>query len=276
MALIMKRTAFYLSDGTGITAETLGHSMLSQFGDIEFVQVTLPFVQSDQQTREAVERINRAHQEDGVKPVVFSTLVNNEHREILHSCKGMVLDLFGAFLNPLEEELGVRSNHKINQSHAIRDADSYRIRINAVHFALDNDDGARTRHYDQADVILIGVSRSGKTPTSLYLALQFGLFTANYPLTEDDFDDLRLPKPLQEHRNKLFGLTINADRLSAIRSERKAGSKYASLRQCDMELRALEAMYNKHNIPYLDATELSIEEISTRVLAMKGLKRRLQ
>ena len=276
MALIMKRTAFYLSDGTGITAETLGHSMLSQFGDIEFVQVTLPFVQSDQQTREAVERINKACQEDGVKPVVFSTLVNNEHREILHSCKGMVLDLFGAFLNPLEEELGVRSNHKINQSHAIRDADSYRIHINAVHFALDNDDGARTRHYDQADVILIGVSRSGKTPTSLYLALQFGLFTANYPLTEDDFDDLRLPKPLQEHRNKLFGLTINADRLSAIRSERKAGSKYASLRQCDMELRALEAMYNKHNIPYLDATELSIEEISTRVLAMKGLKRRLQ
>ncbi|ERP93184.1 PEP synthetase regulatory protein [Alcanivorax sp. P2S70] len=276
MALIMKRTAFYLSDGTGITAETLGHSMLSQFGDIEFVQVTLPFVQSDQQTREAVERINRAHQEDGVKPVVFSTLVNNEHREILHSCKGMVLDLFGAFLNPLEEELGVRSNHKINQSHAIRDADSYRIRINAVHFALDNDDGARTRHYDQADIILIGVSRSGKTPTSLYLALQFGLFAANYPLTEDDFDDLRLPKALQEHKTKLFGLTINAERLSAIRSERKSNSKYASLRQCDMELRALEAMYNKHNIPYLDATELSIEEISTRVLAMKGLKRRLQ
>ena len=272
----MTRTAFYLSDGTGITAETLGHSMLSQLGDIQFLQVTLPFVQSDEQTREAVERINKAGEADGAKPIVFSTLVNSDHREILHSCKGLVLDLFGAFLNPLEAELGVRSSHKVNQSHAIRDADSYRIRINAVHFALDNDDGARTRHYDQADIILIGVSRSGKTPTSLYLALQFGLFTANYPLTEDDFDDLRLPKPLQEHKSKLFGLTINAERLSAIRSERKANSKYASLRQCDMELRALEAMYNKHNIPYLDATELSIEEISTRVLAMKGLKRRLQ
>ena len=272
----MTRTAFYLSDGTGITAETLGHSMLSQFGDIQFMQITLPFVQSDQQTREAVEKINKAFEQDGAKPIVFSTLVNNEHREILHTCHGMVLDLFGAFLNPLEAELGMRSSHKINQSHAIRDADSYRIRINAVHFALDNDDGARTRHYDQADIILIGVSRSGKTPTSLYLALQFGLFTANYPLTEDDFDDLRLPKPLQEHKDKLFGLTINAERLSAIRSERKANSKYASLRQCDMELRALEAMYNKHSIPYLDATELSIEEISTRVLAMKGLKRRLQ
>ena len=140
----MTRTAFYLSDGTGITAETLGHSMLSQFGDIQFLQVTLPFVQSDEQTREAVARINKAWEEDGAKPIVFSTLVNSEHREILHGCQGMVLDLFGAFLNPLEEELGVRSNHKINQSHAIRDADSYRIRINAVHFALDNDDGART------------------------------------------------------------------------------------------------------------------------------------
>ena len=272
----MKRTAFYLSDGTGITAETLGHSMLSQFGDIEFVQITLPFVQSDEQTREAVARINKAAKEDGAKPVVFSTLVNIDHRTILHGCDALILDLFGAFLRPLEDELGVRSNHKINQSHAIRDAESYRIRINAVHFALDNDDGARTRHYDQADIILIGVSRSGKTPTCLYLALQFGLFTANYPLTEDDFDDLRLPKVLVEHKHKLFGLTIDADRLSAIRSERKAGSKYASPRQCDMELRALEAMYNKHNIPYLDATELSIEEISTRVLAMKGLKRRLQ
>ncbi|MDX1411144.1 MAG: pyruvate, water dikinase regulatory protein, partial [Nitrospirales bacterium] len=234
------------------------------------------FVQSDDQTREAVARINKAGEKDGVKPIVFSTLVNSEHREILHTCEGLVLDLFGAFLNPLEAELGVRSSHKINQSHAIRDAESYRIRINAVHFALDNDDGARTRHYDQADIILIGVSRSGKTPTSLYLALQFGLFAANYPLTEDDFDDLRLPKALQEHKHKLFGLTINAERLSAIRSERKANSRYASLRQCDMELRALEAMYNKHNIPYLDATELSIEEISTRVLAMKGLQRRLQ
>ncbi|MDX1803570.1 MAG: pyruvate, water dikinase regulatory protein [Alcanivorax sp.] len=272
----MTRTAFFLSDGTGITAETLGHSMLSQFGGINFEQITIPYVLSDEQTHAAVARINQLADKNGEKPVVFSTLINSDHREILQRCNGLVLDLFGAFLNPLEDELGVRSSHTVGQSHAIRDAESYRIRINAVHFALDNDDGARTRHYDQADVILIGVSRSGKTPTCLYLALQFGLFAANYPLTEDDFDDLRLPKPLLEHKHKLFGLTINADRLSAIRSERKAGSRYASLRQCDMELRALEAMYNRYNIPHLDATELSIEEISTRILATTGLERRLQ
>lgn len=272
----MKRTAFFISDGTGITVETIGHSLLSQFGSIEFNQITIPYVVSDDLARQAVVRIDQAARTDGAKPIVFSTLVNDSHRKILHTCQGLVLDLFTAYQRPLEDELGISSNHKVGQSHAIRDQQAYRIRINAVHFALDNDDGARTRHYDQADLILIGVSRSGKTPTSLYLALQFGLFTANYPLTEDDFDDLRLPDALAPHKDKLFGLTINADRLSAIRSERKAGSRYASPRQCDMELRALQALYNKFNIPNLDATELSIEEISTRILAMTGLQRRLQ
>ena len=272
----MKRTAFFVSDGTGITAETLGHSMLSQFASVEFEQVTLPYVISNETTHNVVKQINQAAEKDGATPIVFSTLVNDEHRQILSRCQGLVLDMFAAFLGPLESELGMRSNHKIGQSHAIRDHEAYRIRIDAVHFALDNDDGARTRHYDKADVILIGVSRSGKTPTSLYLALQFGLYTANYPLTEDDFDDLRLPDCLVPHKDKLFGLTINAERLMAIRSERKAGSRYASARQCEMELRALEAIYNKHNIPHMDATDMSIEEIATRILAAKELKRRLQ
>ena len=272
----MKRTAFFVSDGTGITAETLGHSMLSQFADIEFSQITLPYVSSDEKAHEAVARINRAAEEDGQAPVVFSTLVNDSPRQIISTCQGLVLDMFSAFLAPMEQELGVRSSHTVGQSHAIRDAEAYRIRIDAVHFALDNDDGARTRHYDQADVILIGASRTGKTPTCLYLALQFGLYAANYPLIEDDFDDLRLPDSLLPHRERLFGLSIDAERLMAIRSERKAGSRYASARQCEMEIRALEALYNKHSIPFLNATDLSIEEISTRILAMTGLQRRLQ
>lgn len=272
----MKRTAFFLSDGTGITAETLGHSMLSQFSGVVFEQITLPFVNSHETTAEAVARINEAAERDGARPIVFSTLVNEEHREILSRCRALILDMFAVFLGPLEEELGVRSSHKVGQSHSIRDREAYRIRMEAVHFALDNDDGARTRHYDMADIILIGVSRSGKTPTSLYLALQFGLYAANYPLTEDDFDDLRLPKALLPHKDKLFGLTIDTERLAAIRSERKAGSRYASQRQCDMETRALEALFNRYKIPSINATELSIEEISTRILAKTGLQRRLQ
>lgn len=175
---------------------------------------------------------------------------------------------------------GARAWHPLKppsgRTHAIRDQEAYFVRINAVHFALDNDDGARTRHYDKADVILVGLSRSGKTPTSLYLALQFGLRAANYPFTEDDFDDTVLPKPLIEHRDKLFGLTLNAERLHAIRSERKANSRYASMRQVEDEIRGIEAIFNRYNIPHLNATDLSIEEISTRILAMTGLKRRLQ
>lgn len=272
----MKRTAFFVSDGTGITAETLGHSMLSQFRGVEFAQVTLPYVQSRETTESAVARINETAIRDGQRPVVFSTLVDEEHRAMLGQCQGLVLDMFAAFVGPLESELGVRSSHTVGETHAIRDHEAYRIRIDAVHYALDNDDGARTRHYDKADVILVGVSRSGKTPTCLYLALQFGLYAANYPLTEDDFDDLRLPQSLLPHKDKIFGLTIDPDRLAAIRSERKAGSKYASPRQCDMEVRALEALFNKFNIPSLNATELSIEEISTRILAKTGIQRRLQ
>ena len=272
----MNRTAFFVSDGTGITAETLGHSMLSQFRGVEFAQVTLPYVQSEETTRQAVTRINQTADADGTKPIVFSTVVNEAHREIIGTCNGLVLDMFAAFVGPLEDELGVRSSLIVGESHAIRDHEAYRIRIDAVHYALDNDDGARTRHYDKADIILVGVSRSGKTPTCLYLALQFGLYAGNYPLTEDDFDDLRLPESLVPHKDKLFGLTIDPDRLAAIRSERKSGSKYASPRQCDMEVRALEALFNKFNIPSINATELSIEEISTRILAKAGLQRRLQ
>jgi regulator of PEP synthase PpsR (kinase-PPPase family) len=272
----MARVAFYVSDGTGITAETLGHSMLSQFSSLEFEQVTLPYIQSDEQTQDAVQQINRSARQREQKPIVFSTLVNESHRAILSQCQGLVLDMFAAFLGPLEDELGVRSSHKVGESHAIHDAEAYRIRIGAVHFALDNDDGARTRRYDEADILLTGVSRSGKTPTSLYLALQFGLHAANYPLTEEDFDDQELPQILREHRHKLFGLTIDPDRLAATRAERKANSRYASPRQCDMEIRALEAIYNRYRIPYLNVTELSIEEISTRILAQTGLQRRLQ
>lgn len=272
----MRRSAFFLSDGTGITAETLGHSILAQFRTVDWHQTTLPFVRTPEDARLAVEKINAQHLQDGAKPIVFSTLVDANLSAIIATCNALVLDMFSVFLGPMEQELGMRSSHQVGQTYAIRDQEAYHVRINAVHFALDNDDGAVTRHYDKADIILVGLSRSGKTPTSLYLALQFGLRTANYPFTEDDFDDLVLPKCLVDYKEKLFGLTLNAERLHAIRSERKAGSRYASMRQVEEELRGMEAIFKRYNIPHLNATDLSIEEISTRILAMTGLKRRLQ
>lgn len=272
----MKRTAFFISDGTGITAETLGNSLLAQFDHIEFERITIPYVDNENSARDAVLQINKAAVNDGNQPVIFDTIVNQPIREIIASANGFMMDVFASFLKPLEEVLESSSSYSVGKSHSIPDDDSYKVRIDAVHFALDNDDGARTRYYDQADVILIGVSRSGKTPTCLYLALQFGIKTANYPLTEDDLDDVQLPKPLRAHRDKLFGLSIEAERLAAIRTERKSNSKYSSLSQCESEVRGAESIYNRFRIPYLNSTHASVEEISTRILAKTKIERRLQ
>lgn len=269
------RTAFYVSGSTAITAETLGRSMLTQFSEYNFRQVTLPYLQNPAQIEAAVLRIKLAAEEDGSRPIVFSTLTDPLLLKELRRSDALVLDLFDAFLVPLEREIGQPPTLKSGQSHAVRDLNSYRIRADAVHFAMQNDDGARTTYYDQADLIVIGVSRSGKTPTCLYMAMQYGLYMANYPLTEEDFDDLRLPKSLLPHQHKLFALTIGADRLEEIRQQRRGGSRYASRQQCDMEVRAFGALISRFQIPSLEVTEYSIEEISSRILAKTGLRRRL-
>lgn len=271
----IQRTVFFISDGTAITAETLGHSLLAQFPHVKFDIHVLPYVDSEESALRAVEEINRVASLQQGLPLVFDTLVDLQIREIINTANAVNLDVFEGLISKLETELNTKATTLIRQTHAVTDTESYKARIDAVHFALDNDDGARTRHYDQADLILIGVSRSGKTPTSLYLSLQFGIRVANYPLTEDDLDDNRLPAVLKPHKNKLFGLMIDAERLVAIRSERKANSRYASYNQCQMELRAIEGIYISEGVPFLNVTEMSIEEISTRILQATGLKRRI-
>ncbi len=271
----MKRSVFFVSDGTGITAETLGHSLLAQFEDIEFEELTMPYVDTVEKAWSVVNEINKVAASGEARPLIIDTIVNKEVRDVIARANGFMLDVFETFVGKIGTELCSNPVNTVGKSHSIVNDAAYGIRIDAVHFALDNDDGARTRHYDKADVILTGVSRSGKTPTSLYMALQFGIHVGNYPLTEDDFDDLRLPAALKEHKKKLFGLTINPERLAAIRNERKSNSKYASIQQCEMETRAVEALFNKEGIPYINTTHLSIEEISTRILAMAGIKRRL-
>ena len=272
----MKRMVFFVSDGTGLTAEALGRSLLSQFGNIDFEQSTLPYITTVDEALSAVKRINKITEESGLRPIVFDTIVNEKVREVLTLCKGFTVDVFDTFIKPLENELNADSSYSVGKSHAITDHSAYNVRLNAIDFALENDDGGRTRHYDKADIILVGVSRSGKTPTSLYLALQFGIRVANYPLTEDDIDDDYLPKTLKAHRDKIFGLTIDSARLTSIRSERMPNSRYASFSQCEAEVRGAEAVFNKERVPYLNTTDMSIEEISTRILAISGIERRLQ
>lgn len=271
----IQRSVFFISDGTAITAETLGHSLLAQFPNVKFDIHIIPYISSEEAATSVVAEINARALQDGEKPLVFDTLVDPYVREIINTANAVNLDVFEGLISKLSDELQVFPTTLVGQTHAVTDTASYKARIDAVHFALDNDDGARTRHYDKADLILIGVSRSGKTPTSIYLSLQFGIRVANYPLTEEDLDDNRLPAVLRPHKNKLFGLMIDADRLVAIRTERKANSRYASFSQCQMELRAIEGIYISEGIKYLNVSEMSIEEISTRVLQMTGLKRRI-
>ncbi len=271
----IQRSVFFISDGTAITAETLGHSLLAQFPHVDFDIHIIPYITSEEAAMNVVAEINLRAQKDGQKPLVFDTLVDPYVRDIINTADAINLDVFEGLISKLSDELGTSPTTLVGQTHAVTDSESYKARIDAVHFALDNDDGARTRHYDKADLILIGVSRSGKTPTSIYLSLQFGIRVANYPLTEEDLDDNRLPAVLRPHKNKLFGLMIDAERLVAIRTERKANSRYASFHQCDMELRAIEGIYISEGIKYLNVSEMSIEEISTRVLQMTGLKRRI-
>ena len=271
----IQRSVFFISDGTAITAETLGHSLLAQFPNVDFDIHIIPYISSEEAATNVVAEINDRAKRDGQKPLVFDTLVDPYVRDIINTANAVNLDVFEGLISKLSEELGTPPTTLVGQTHAVTDSESYKARIDAVHFALDNDDGARTRHYDKADLILIGVSRSGKTPTSIYLSLQFGIRVANYPLTEEDLDDNRLPAVLRPHKHKLFGLMIDAERLVAIRSERKANSRYASFNQCQMELRAIEGIYISEGIKFLNVSEMSIEEISTRVLQMTGLKRRI-
>ena len=260
------RTVFYISDGTGITAETFGNAILAQF-ETKARHVRLPFVDSVDKAHQAVRQINHAGIVDGKKPIVFTTLVNMEVLKVItDGCQGMLLDMFGTFVHPLETELQLKSNHRIGRFSDASKSKEYQSRIEAINFSLAHDDGQSHRDLEQSDVILVGVSRSGKTPTSLYLAMQYGLKASNYPLIPEDFERRDLPPALKLHQSKIFGLTIQPERLSEIRNERRPGSKYASLENCRMEVSEAEAMMRRSSIRWLSTTTKSIEEIATTIL----------
>ena len=273
---MIKRTVFFVSDQTGITAETMGHSLMTQFDGIEFRQVTVPFISTVDKAIEAVRKIDLVAAQEGTRPVVFSTLVQEDVRNVVRGSTGFFLDFFDPFLAPLAGELKTQSSHTAGRTHRMADTHAYATRIDATNFALANDDGSVVRDYERADVILVGVSRSGKTPTCLYLAMQYGVFAANYPLTDDDLESRKLPRALDGYPQKLFGLTIKPDRLQQIRNERKPDSRYSSAAQVAFEVRAAESLFDRHGIPVLDATEVSIEEIATRILDRMGIERRLR
>jgi len=259
-------TVFFVSDGTGVTAETLGHSVMAQFEKLKYRQQRMPFVDTVHKAQEALQRIDEARVRDGRRPIVFSTLVNAEINRELRKAHALILDLFESFVEPLETELGMKSTHTIGRFHNATESESYKHRIEAINFSLAHDDGQSTTSLQSADVILVGVSRSGKTPTSLYLAMQFGIKAANYPLIPEDFERDRIPATLAPFKAKCFGLTIDPDRLARIRNERRPNSKYASIDNCRYEVREGETMMKKEGIAWLSSTHKSIEEIATTIL----------
>lgn len=271
------RTVCFVSDRTGVTAETLGHSLLAQFSDLTVRTVTMPFVASIRDAQGVVGRINEIGRQEGRRPIVLSTLVNDEVRAVLRTADAFVHDFFDAFLAPLEAELQMRSAH-------VSGIESYREgsdpagseRVAATDYALANDDGSGARDYRSAAVILIGVSRCGKTPTSLYLAVQYAIFAANYPLTEEDLASGELPPILRPHRERLFGLTIHPSRLRQLRETRRPGSRYASAPQIDSEIRAALEIFDQHRIPYIDVTNRSVEENASRILDGMRLERHVR
>ncbi len=268
------RTAFFVSDRTGITVEALGHSLLTQFDSVSFTEITVPFIDSVDKARELAVRINEAGVVDGARPIVFSTLVQDELATALREqTDAMVINCFETFIAPLEAELGIKSSHRIGGTHSVEDVVSYTRRIEAVNYSLMHDDGSSTRDFKEADIILVGVSRCGKTPTCLYLALQYGVRAANYPLIPEDFERGALPKSLDGFRSKLYGLTISPQRLHRIRTERKPDSRYASLENCAFEVREAEVLMRQSAIRFLDATAKSIEELASTILHDANLAR---
>lgn len=270
----MRRTIFYVSDGTGITAETIGHSVLTQFDGIDFDTFRIPFVDNEEKAHGAAARIRNVYATTGMRPVVVNTVIDPLLSEVLTTSGALMIDVFAPFIGPLESELGTKRSPRVGRAHGMTDFAEYEARINATNYALTHDDGVDVNYAD-AEVILVGVSRVGKTPTCLYMALHYGVKAANYPLTEDDLDKLELPKRLAAFKQRLYGLTIEPQRLAQVREARKPGSRYAKIEQCRHELAQADKIFRRENIPLQNTTHTSIEEIASKILAQKGIEKHM-
>lgn len=268
----MIRRVFFISDRTGITAETLGRSLLTQFPEIEFRITNVPFITNQLAAEKAAATIRGAREQDGMAPLVFSTLTDPATQFIISSCNEYVFDLFGTFIEPLEDALEMESSHTAGRMHGIGNVGEYEHRLSALNFTLGHDDGLSPRDIDGSDVVLVGVSRCGKTPTCLYLAMHYSLSAANYPLTDDDFEHGGLPSILEVCRDNIYGLTIVPEQLSRIRHERRPNGNYSKLKQCRSEVAQAEALFNQEGIPFLDTTTISIEEIAATIVRDMGLR----
>jgi len=257
---------FFLSDSTGISAETMGNALLIQFPGLRFERTVIPFISSVKEARAVVARIDAALDASARTPLVFTTAASDEVRLELRRTRCPLIDFFDLHMQQVEAILETRGERFAARLHAVGDIKRYNSRMQAIEYAIEHDDGQSVRGLEKADVILVAPSRCGKTPTAMYLALQHGLFVANYPIVEEDLEVIELPRPVRHLRGKCFGLITSPARLTAVRQERRPGSRYASLEQCTFELRRTQAMFSRHHLPVVDSSTKSVEEISTIIL----------
>ena len=269
------RPVFFVSNSTGITVETLGRSLLYQFSTVKFESHSLRFIDTAEKAHEAVQNINQLASKSGLRPIILSTLIDPELRDILAGADGLYLDIFNTFISPIEEEIGCDAKLGLGRVHGIGEDDYYSDRIDAVNYSLKTDDGIGAKEYEQADVILIGASRTGKTPTSLYLAMHYGLKAANYPIVDEELDSHHLPQALKGFKSKIFGLLVTAEGLQNIRTKRRPDSTYSSLPQCQYEVRQTETMFQQQNIPFFDVSSMSIEEVASNIMDMLKISPRI-
>lgn len=265
------RAAYFVSDSTGVTAETLGNALLANFPGIRFLKHTIPFVVTDAEARGVVASID-ADAAEGRAPLIFTTVKHAALRSILATSKATLIDLLAGHLTELEQALGTTASEQLGQFHGLGDTDRYFARMRAVEYAIEHDDGQSARALDQADAIIIAPSRCGKTPTTMYLALQHGLRVANYPLTDDDYPSEGLPRAVAKYGARCFGLTTTPLRLSQVRHERRPSSQYSSLEQCTIELRRAEDLYRRNRVPFLNSSTKSVEEMSAVIMQTMKLR----
>lgn len=271
------RHVFYVSDSTGITVESIGRSVLTQFADFDFSEKTISFIDTPQKLEALITEINAVSQTHGERPIVFFTFAHDDHVEAISKSQALTLNCLAMFITPISKEIGRDpiQNKPPNKLMDSKSFLSYQRRIDALNYTMNNDDGVSVRDFEQADIILIGVSRSGKTPTSLYLALHYGVFAANYPLVDEDFANDSLPLPLKKHLNKLYGLLIAPKRLAQLREQRRPSSQYAKIKKCEEEVNAARRIFEASGISYLDVTSRSVEELSSKIMQEANLPRYL-
>jgi len=256
---------FFLSDSTGISAETMGNALLIQFPQLHFERRLIPFITTAEEARRVVAILDEAA--DGpVTPIAFTTAATDEIREVLLTSRCPMIDFFELHISRVEAVLGVPAARVTAQLHGVGDVQRYNARMAAIEYSIEHDDGQSLRALDRADVILIAPSRCGKTPTTMYLALQHGLFVANYPLVEEDLESSDLPRPIRALKDRCIGMLATPGRLCEVRQQRRPKSRYASLEQCTYELRRAEAMYAANRVPVINSTTRSVEEMSTLIV----------